>query len=184
MIRHITSAILLSFVAIALAAQTIPDSLPDAQFHPVVVTAQFAPTEIRQTVNSVRVINRKTIENRAAVNLEELLQTESNIRLNQDAVLGSSLSINGLRGENVKILLDGVPVVGRLNGSVDAGQLPLAAVEQVEIIEGAQSLLYGSEASAGVRVLRTVARGLERRCRPPRGRLPKTQRSTTRGGAL
>lgn len=126
------------------------DTLSDSSLPSVVVTAQFAPTDVRQTVNSVRVLDRKTIEQRAAVNLEELLQTEPNVRLAQDAVLGSALSINGLRGENVKILLDGVPVTGRLNGSVDAGQLPLGAVQQVEIIEGAQSLLYGSEASAGV----------------------------------
>ncbi len=141
---------LLTFWTITLSAQALPDSLPDNQLHQVVITAQFAPTDIRQTVNAVRVINRKTIENRSAVNLEELLQTESNIRISQDAVLGSALSVNGLRGENVKILVDGVPVVGRLNGSVDAGQLPLSTVQQVEIIEGAQSLLYGSEASAGV----------------------------------
>jgi outer membrane receptor for ferrienterochelin and colicins len=134
----------------ALSAQIRPDTLPDGQLASVVVTAQFVPTDVRQTVNAVRVLDRRTIERRAAVNLEELLQTEPNLRLSQDAVLGSALSINGLRGENVKVLVDGVPVVGRLNGSVDAGQLPLAAVQQVEIIEGAQSLLYGSEASAGV----------------------------------
>lgn len=134
----------------AFASAQVADTLPDGQLAPVVVTAQFAPTDTRETVNSVRVLNRSTIEQRAAVNLEELLQMEANLRLSQDAVLGGSLSINGLRGENVKILVDGVPVVGRLNGSVDPGQLPLSAVQQVEIIEGAQSLLYGSEASAGV----------------------------------
>jgi outer membrane receptor for ferrienterochelin and colicins len=149
--RPTLSANLLLFLfTCALNAQNRSDTLPDAQLNQVVVTAQFVPTDVRQTVNSVRVLDRRTIERRAAVNLEELLQTQPNIRLSQDAVLGSALSINGLRGENVKILVDGVPVVGRLNGSVDAGQLPLGAVQQVEIIEGAQSLLYGSEASAGV----------------------------------
>lgn len=116
----------------------------------VVVTAQFAPTESKAAVNSVRTIDRKTIESRGAANLTELLQTEANLRISNDAVLGSSLTINGLRAENLKILVDGVPVVGRLDGSIDAGQLPLSAVRQVEIIEGAQSLMYGSEASAGV----------------------------------
>jgi len=130
------------------SAQT--DTLPDGRLSAVVITAQFTPTDARQTVNAVRVLDRKTIERRGAVNLEELLQTEPNLRLSQDPVLGSAISINGMRGENVKILVDGVPVVGRLNGSVDAAQLPLSAVQQVEIIEGAQSLLYGSEASAGV----------------------------------
>ncbi|MBL7826260.1 MAG: TonB-dependent receptor [Saprospiraceae bacterium] len=130
--------------------QTIPDTLPDGRLAQVVVTAQFTPTEARQSVNSVRVLNRQAIERRAATSLGELLQAEPNMRISQDPLLGSALSINGLKGENLKILVDGVPVVGRLNGSIDAGQLPLNAVQQVEIIEGAQSLLYGSEASAGV----------------------------------
>lgn len=127
-----------------------PDTLKDSELKQVVVTAQFAPTDLRETVNSVRLLDRKTIEQRAAVNLEELLRNEPTLRISQDAILGSALSINGMQGQNVKILVDGVPVVGRLNGNVDAGQLPLAAVRQVEIIEGAQSLMYGSEASAGV----------------------------------
>lgn len=138
------------FLLPAVVFSQVKDTLPDGQLAQVVVTAQFAPADTRETVNSVRLLTRNTIEQRAAANLEELLQTEANLRLNQDPVLGASASINGLRGENVKILVDGVPVVGRLNGSVDPGQLQLGAVQQVEIIEGAQSLLYGSEASAGV----------------------------------
>lgn len=116
----------------------------------VVITAQFAPTDSREAVNSVRILNQKNIENRGAVNLQELLLTEANLRISQDQFFGSSLSINGLQAQNVKILVDGVPVVGRLGGSVDMGQLPLSSVRQVEIIEGAQSLIYGSSAAAGV----------------------------------
>ena len=142
--------LLYSAFSSALSAQPVKDTLPDNQLNQVIITALFVPTDVRQTVTSVRLLDRRTIEQRSALHLQELLQTEANIRLSQDAVLGSALSINGLKGENVKILLDGVPVTGRLNGSVDAGQLPLSAVQQVEIIEGAQSLLYGSEASAGV----------------------------------
>lgn len=144
-----TALLSIAFIAPSVA-QTPQDTLPDNELNQVVVTAQFVPTDIRQTVNVVRVLDRKTIERRAAINLEELLQTETGVRLTQDAVLGSAVSINGLNGENVKILVDGVPVVGRMNGSVDAGQLPLGAVQQIEIIEGAQSLIYGSAASAGV----------------------------------
>lgn len=139
--------LLLPFLA---QAQLAPDTARQNKLEQVVITGQYSPTDLRQSVNSVRVVNRKTIEQRAALTLEELLQTEPNMRLSQDPILGSALSINGLRGENVKILVDGVPVIGRLNGSVDAGQLPLGAVQQIEMVEGAQSLLYGSDASAGV----------------------------------
>lgn len=122
----------------------------DQYLDQVVITAQFTPTDTRQTVNSVKILNRKTIEQRSLVSFQELLQTETNIRVSQDPILGSVLSINALKGENLKILIDGVPVIGRMNGNVDAGQLPLNAIQKVEIIEGAQSLLYGSDASGGV----------------------------------
>ncbi|GAB4245517.1 MAG: hypothetical protein Kow0027_05990 [Saprospiraceae bacterium] len=128
----------------------------------VVVTAQFAPTDSRETVNSVRIISEKDIGQKAATNLLELLQTEVNLRISHDPVLGSALVINGLQSENLKILIDGVPVIGRLGGNIDIGQLPAQSVRKVEIIEGAQSLLYGSDASAGVVNLLTKVSQLHR----------------------
>ncbi len=143
--------IFITFHLSVLTAQQQRDStMMEDKIDQVVITAQFTPTDTRETVNSVRVITRKTIEQRSVVNLQELLQTEPNIRITQDAILGSDVSINGLKGENLKILIDGVPIVGRLNGNIDAGQIPLSSIERIEIIEGAQSLLYGSEASGGV----------------------------------
>lgn len=132
------------------SGQSLTDTTSIHGLDQVVVTSQFVPTDVRSTVNVVRTISRATITRRAAVTLEELLMADPNMRLGQDAILGSSIAINGMKGENVKILIDGVPVIGRLNGNVDAGQIRLADIRQVEIIEGAQSLMYGSEASAGV----------------------------------
>jgi outer membrane receptor for ferrienterochelin and colicins len=143
-------SILLSCVNISFSQEKNDTIQWSKNLDQVVITAQFAPTDARETVNTVRVLSKKIIEQRAAVNLQELLQTEPNIRLTQDAILGSELSINGLKGENLKILIDGVPIVGRLNGNIDAGQIPLSSIQKIEIIEGAQSLLYGSEASGGV----------------------------------
>jgi outer membrane receptor for ferrienterochelin and colicins len=79
-----------------------------------------------------------------------LLATDLTIRTAQDGVFGSAARMNGISGENLKILIDGVPVMGRLNGGIDLGQMNLQSVKQVEIIDGAQSLMYGSNASAGV----------------------------------
>ena len=148
--RYIVTVILLAFNLCLIAQQAADSIIWSSQIDQVVVTAQFAPTDTRESVNAVRILNRKIIEQRGAVNLQELLQTEPNLRITQDAILGSDISINGLKGENLKILIDGVPIVGRLNGNIDAGQIPLSSILKVEIIEGAQSLLYGSEASGGV----------------------------------
>ena len=131
-------------------AQSLDSIMHGGELDQVVVTAQYRPTDTRASVNSVKIIGQKILTSRAAVNLQELLQTESNIRVVTDPILGSQLSINGLKGENLKIMIDGVPIIGRLNGNIDAGQIPLQSIQKIEIIEGAQSLMYGSEASGGV----------------------------------
>ncbi len=116
----------------------------------VVVTAQLIPERADKSIYKINVINSRQIELKAATNLTDLLNTESNMRISQDAVMGSSLSLQGLSGENVKFLVDGVPVVGRLNGNIDLNQLNLYNVDHVEIIEGPMSVIYGSNAIAGV----------------------------------
>src|SRR5690606_571 len=49
-----------------------------------------------------------------------------------------------------KILIDGVPVIGRLDGSIDISQINLNDVERIEIVEGPMSVNYGTNALAGV----------------------------------
>jgi len=116
----------------------------------VVITAQFQPEKADKSIYKINVINSRQIERKAATNLTDLLSSESNMRISQGGVLGSSLSLQGLSGENVKFLVDGVPVVGRLNGNIDLNQLNLYNVDHVEIIEGPMSVIYGSNAIAGV----------------------------------
>ncbi len=114
-----------------------------------VVTGQYSESSVENSVHKVKVIDSKRIEAQGAVNLQELMEQEMNIRVSQDNVLGSSMSIQGLSGENVKILIDGVPVVGRMNGSVDLSQINLNNIERVEIVEGPLSVNYGTNALAG-----------------------------------
>ena len=116
----------------------------------VVVTAQYAPKRADQSIYKVNVINSRQIGQKAATNLSDLLNHNLNINISQDAALGASLSLQGLSGEHVKFLVDGVPVIGRMNGNIDISQLNLNDVDHVEIIEGPMSVIYGSNALAGV----------------------------------
>ena len=81
----------------------------------VIVTAQIKPIFKSEAIQKVKLITRKDIDLQAANNLKELLDKEMNMRLSYDNILGSSVSIQGISGQNVKILIDGVPVIGRLN---------------------------------------------------------------------
>lgn len=114
-----------------------------------VITAQYDSIHQDDAVQKVTIIDSKKIEDMSAVSLNDVLANEMNIRISQDNILGSSMTMQGVSGENVKILIDGVPVVGRLDGSIDLSQINLNDVEQIEIIEGPQSVSYGTNALAG-----------------------------------
>lgn len=114
-----------------------------------VVTGQFSGRTVRDAAQSIQVIPRQDIDRIGAVSLRDILLTQSTVNVSQDAQLGSGLSMLGLSGQHVQVLIDGLPVIGRVDGNIDLDQLPLDNVRQVEIVEGPMSVEYGSEAIAG-----------------------------------
>jgi len=116
----------------------------------VVVTAQFRPVTVDQSIYKIKVLGSQQIENKAAISLNEMLAGELNIRSTRDNALGSSITMQGLQGEHIKFLVDGVPVIGRQNGQIDLEQLDMQNIDHIEIIQGPMSVVYGSNALAGV----------------------------------
>ena len=120
------------------------------KINPVSITGSLTPKAATQNPYSVEVITQKTIAAMGAQTLNDVLQNQSNIQLSQDPILGNSIQLQGLSGQNVKILINGVPMIGRLNGNLDISQIPLSNVERIEVIEGPMSVVYGSDAIGGV----------------------------------
>jgi outer membrane receptor for ferrienterochelin and colicins len=116
----------------------------------VVVTGQYRTASQEAATYKVKLINQERILAQGAVNLSDVLANELNVRLQQDNILGSSLTMQGLSGQNIKILVDGIPIIGRLNGNIDLSQINLNNIEKIEIIEGPMSVIYGSDAMGGV----------------------------------
>ncbi len=125
------------------------DSSDHITLKETVVTAQYGARTEDKSVYKIKVINQEKIRNMGAQNLRDVLTNEMNVRLTQDNILGSSMSIQGISGQNVKILVDGIPVLGRLNGSIDISQINLNNAERIEIVEGPLSVSYGTDALAG-----------------------------------
>lgn len=137
------------FTSVSRTENNVVMYLDNLELKTFVVTGQYSESSTDNSVHKVKVIDSRRIEAQGAVNLQELMEQEMNIRVSQDNVLGSSMSVQGLSGENVKILIDGVPVVGRMNGNVDLSQINLNNIERVEIVEGPLSVNYGTNALAG-----------------------------------
>ena len=139
----------------ALCGQVADDSRLDSiwrtlELDELVVTAQYAPTHYREAIHQVRVIKAVELRQQGQYSLAEALENQMNLRVTADPVLGSGLSIQGLGAEQIQVLIDGVPVIGRTDGSIDLGQILLHDIERIEIVEGAMSAQYGSNASGGV----------------------------------
>ncbi len=117
----------------------------------IVVTGQHSPQSLKNSVYSVRVINEEKIQMRAANNVADVLNTELGVRFTNDLALGETkISLMGMDGQNVKILLDGIPLLDRGDSRQSLGQIDVNSIERIEIVEGPMSVIYGSDALAGV----------------------------------
>jgi outer membrane receptor for ferrienterochelin and colicins len=138
------------FMATGLFAQ---DTTKSKSLDEVVVTGQYKPQSAKNSVYQVRTISKERIQKQGAVNLQTVLNNELNIRFSQDvATGGSDITMMGLKGQNVKILLDGLPMTGRQGTSneININQIDINTIERIEIVEGPMSVVYGSDALAGV----------------------------------
>ena len=132
-------------------AQSRPQYLPEdtskaKDLDEVVVTGQFKPQSLKNSVYQIKVISRERIEKQGATRLQDVLRNELNLRFSQDlATGGSAISMLGLSGQNVKILVDGLPVTGRqgVNNEFDISQLDINSIERIELVEGPMSVVYG-----------------------------------------
>ena len=106
------------------------------------------------------VITREMIESRADENVIDLLRGQSGVHVAQAGGRGGIASVQ-LRGGDPNftlVLIDGVKVNDPTNargGSFDFSSLPLAQLERIEIIRGAQSSVYGSDGLGGVVAIST-----------------------------
>lgn len=117
----------------------------------VVVTGQYQPQSLRNSVYQTRIISAERIRLRAATNIQQVLSTELGFRFSNDMTLGTSdVQLMGMSGRNVKILLDGVPMVDRNDTRESLNQIDINTIERIEIVEGPLSVSYGSDALAGV----------------------------------
>ncbi|SJZ37687.1 TonB-dependent receptor plug domain-containing protein [Sediminibacterium ginsengisoli] len=136
----------------ALAQQPAPDTAQlSGSSDDVVVTGQYLPQSLRKSVYQVRTITSERIKLRGAVNIQQVLNSELGFRFSNDLTLSTTdIQLMGMSGRNVKILLDGVPMVDRGDTRESLNQIDINLVERIEIVEGPMSVSYGSDALAGV----------------------------------
>lgn len=128
---------------------TPPPRRAKEQIEEIVVTGSRTEKRLSDAPVTTEVISREEMVREGAENLADALEKQPGVELTR-STSGVGVQLQGLDVEHVLILVDGERVTGRYRGSVDPSRFDLANIQQVEIVKGGSSALYGSEAIGGV----------------------------------
>lgn len=117
----------------------------------VVVTGTRTPKLLKDVPIQTRLITAQDIQMVDATNVEDLLQQElPGVEFSQAMNQQTHMNFSGFGGQSVLFLVDGERLAGETQDDVDFTRLNMANVERIEIVKGAASALYGSNAAGGV----------------------------------
>lgn len=114
----------------------------------IVVTGNKIEQAAEEAVDKVTVVSEEKIAEMGAKNVAEVLQNLPGVTITQHPMEG--VSMQGFSGAYVKVLIDGVAVGGEVGGASPIALIPSSDIDRIEIIKGASSALYGSDAMGGV----------------------------------
>ncbi|TDQ09779.1 TonB-dependent receptor [Pedobacter metabolipauper] len=106
----------------------------------------------KRSAMPVTIITRRTIELMGSRRLDEVLKEQTGIAIVNNIGGGAravGVQIQGFGSEYVMVLIDGQPMTGRNSGNFDLSRISVSNIERIEIIKGASSCLFGSEALGG-----------------------------------
>ncbi len=117
----------------------------------VVITGTRTPKFLKEAPIITRIITSEDIKKVDATNISDLLQAElPGIEFSYSMNQQVSLNMQGFGGNSILFLVDGERVAGETLDNIDYNRLNLDNVEKIEIVKGAASSLYGSNAVGGV----------------------------------
>lgn len=116
----------------------------------VIVTATRTERQVSSLPLPALVIGKAEIESSNFQRLKDVINEQTGITTIPDYGGGEGVQLQGLDSEYTLILIDGVPLIGRLAGTFDLKRLSAGNIKQIEVVKGPSSSLYGNEALGGV----------------------------------
>jgi outer membrane receptor for ferrienterochelin and colicins len=147
-------ALLLALSPARAAAQAPPGDDPDAQHGEdedliIVVTGARTQSRLADATVATEVITAQDMERAGAQTLAQALDDHPGVDVTP-GLGGSGVRLQGLDPQYVLILVDGQRINGRVEGAIDLQRFSVEDIEQVEIVRGASTALYGADALGGV----------------------------------
>ena len=130
------------------------EELQEFSLDQMVVTATRTEKKIIDVPASVEVVTAKDIEKSGAVYVDDALKKMTGIYVSRTSGIANSkpqITMRGVKSaSHVLVLVDGQPMVNAYSGVVNWNDIPVDSIEKIEVVRGAASSIYGSNALAGV----------------------------------
>lgn len=148
----------LIFLAILFVYLILPVYADVIEIPEIVVSAERTEQTSKSSAATVNIISADDIAKKNINTFDQVLESIPGITINRSAgtatnsmsIRGSSEMLGGGVGNRVLLLIDGRPAITADTGGANWGLLPMSVVQRVEVVKGALSPLYGSNAMGGV----------------------------------
>ena len=141
---------MLSCLSLSLGQQSPSDTLDITSLEQIILTATRTERHLSSLPVAADIVTAEEIKKTNSVRLSDLLSEQTGLITIPDFDGGEGIQLQGMDSQYILILIDGVPLVGRKAGTLDIGRITTGNIKQIEIIKGASSSLYGSDALGGV----------------------------------
>lgn len=148
----------LAFAASAMAQDAAPEN--SQELAPITVTGTRIRKAEVETAQPIVVLDRATIEKQGFNSVADILQnlseagsppiSRANVLSAGEDVGGYYIDLRNLGNNRTLVLLDGKRLGATTSGAQDLSQIPIAAIERIEVLKDGASAIYGSDAIAGV----------------------------------
>ena len=118
--------------------------------NPVVVTGSGHHQRLKSTATPVRVLSSQEISEQGITTFDGALTRMMPQASMAPNSMGTFLRLNGLGNKYILILINGQKLSGDISNNIDLNRINMARIKRIEVLDGAASSLYGSDAIAGV----------------------------------
>ena len=123
-----------------------PDVAKEFELNPVVVTGTGTHQRLKNTTAPVAVVTA----NAGITDFQQAMTMMVPSLSFNPTSMGSYLMMNGLGNKYVLILVNGHKLIGDVSNNIDLDRIDMSRVKRIEVLNGAASSIYGSDAIAGV----------------------------------
>ena len=126
------------------------DNLVKLEFDEIIVSATRTIRQLSSLPLQASLISKTELKQTNRNRLNNILTEQTGLITVQNFIGGEGIQMQGLESEYVLILIDGAPLIGRSAGTLDISRVATGNIKQIEIVKGASSSLYGSDALGGI----------------------------------